>query len=98
MGYAYPSAFPVDEISVIVPILKGKLPGTPEAIHAAWVLVGYGLSQGVPFEAGVKALSADDAVYCLEAGLAGVIPWDRVIAMLLPLILEWIQKKLTEPK
>lgn len=97
MAYNYPPSFPVDEIGVIVPILKGKLPGTPEAVHAAWVLVGYGLSQGLPFEPDkMKALSADDAVLCLQAGQAGVIPWGKVIALLLPLILEWIQKQLSE--
>ena len=102
--YPYPVNFPVEAVGVLLPILKGKVPAAASAIHAGWEVVGYGLLQMIPdsqvtaegtFTADEVALWLETAESASGTSAALAIPWERIIAFLLPLILEWIQKKLT---
>lgn len=94
----YPDTFPAHEVAVLLPILRGKVPPGSEAVHAGWVVVGFGLSQILPVDGEVKSLSLTGSEVAnlldVEVGTAAAVPWDKIIAFLLPLILEWLSKKI----
>ena len=53
----YPANFPIDEVQVLLPLLRGQVPEVGQAVHSAWVIMGYGLSQQLPVR-----INAQDSV------------------------------------
>ena len=92
-----------EEAAYLAPLVIGQAPGDlRKAIHCGCVLVDYGAglivsgsavssdltAEGVQSYLGLLAISDVNSVAMIN------IPWDKLIAFLLPLILEWIKKKL----
>jgi len=98
-----------DAATTVVAVLRGDA-GTPkiEAAHAAWVIVGFGLSRIDQHNAAVKGatrFSPDtaaahaqlaDALDDLKGNgihAAGKVPWDQVITLLLALVQQWLNNQ-----
>lgn len=98
--YPYPSSFPTEEVGVLLPILRGKVPPTDQAVQAGWVVVGYGASKLQPAQVTISAattVTAESLADQLEA--AGVLnhasmalPWETLLPILTNLLLTWLTK------
>ena len=99
--YSYPNLSEAVEGAKVV-IAKIKDPSSiswSDAAQAGWVVQGYGQSMILP-EGSSVALSNVACLACLEsfvssdATAAATIPWDQIVSWLVPLILEWLSKRL----
>lgn len=71
MATAYPKMFPVDEVQTLLPVLRGQVPEVGTAVHAAWVIVGYGLGQQLPVR--IDALTVRPSLNLLTDGAVATI-------------------------
>lgn len=99
--YPYPTQFPTEEVGVLLPILRGKVPPTDMAVQAGWVIVGYGASQLKPGQVTIsEALYTPDGLAnSLEQAMtAGVphasiaLPWETILPLLSNLLIQWLLK------
>ncbi|NBW13415.1 MAG: hypothetical protein EBR82_35945 [Caulobacteraceae bacterium] len=92
----YPTEFPKEALAMALEAIRGDLPPTQEAAHAAWVVAGYALAQtigGGPIVS--SGYQTDEEM--LEAALQqepqpgvsqGIFPWAMVAQIVIRLILE----------
>lgn len=92
----YPTEFPREALTLALEAIRGDLPPTQEAAHAAWVVAGYALAQTIGGGPIVSSGYQTD-IETLEAALQqesqpgvaqGIFPWAIVAQIVIRLILE----------
>ncbi len=97
--YAYPESLPTHAFAVLVDAVRGTMPpeGTTHVVHAAWEVLGFGLSMGLPDHPiilGGPPVSDMEAGHILTAASkesdpkSGAIPW----AVILQIAFELLQR------
>ena len=96
---SYPVEFPQEALMMVLDLTRGRVAGTPEAVHACWNVAGYALARTI-VEGQVivgncitddgdiiqEALKARDDE---EAASQGIFPWLSVLAIVLRLIAKY---------
>lgn len=65
----YPETLPTDALMTLLDVVRGKTDAS-KAVHAAWNILGYGLSQGFPVQQGIGDHSDAATAEALEALIA----------------------------
>ena len=69
----YPNSLPTDALITLLDVVRGKIDSS-KAVHAAWNLLGFGLSQGFPLQQGIGDASDGAIAEAIEALLASQNP------------------------
>lgn len=100
MLYPYPTEVPLQEaVQIVLDAVKLRVVDYKEACHAAWQIVGYGLSQWDPHVykySRRKKFTDKEVIQHLESlvGNKGLsdIPWNLLIPLLIQLIEKFLKK------
>jgi len=65
----YPLNLPTDALITLLDVVRGKVDAS-KAVHAAWIILGYGLAQGFPVQQGIGDHSDAATSEALEALIA----------------------------
>jgi hypothetical protein len=65
----YPLSLPTDALMTLLDVVRGKVDAS-KAVHAAWNILGYGLSQGFPVQQGIGDSSDATTAEALEVLIA----------------------------
>ena len=98
ISIGYPSVLPLDELRTLYAKAKGETISTPELLHAAWVVSGYGLSQfGGALPVGESDSETLEPLAALETLVAPVPPIGGIAASLVwPVVIKLALKILSE--
>lgn len=92
-----PAAVPMAEIMVVVNRIRGIETDNVRAAYAGTVVLGYGICT-LPHEERIgdaPPMSEEDVCKMLETAdrMQGVIPWASLLAVIGPLVLEWLKNR-----
>lgn len=101
MILAYPQDFPAIALSIIMDKLRGKEIANETAVHAAWVVTGYALSNVLPDQpkivgsvVGDAALEADLIEKLLvehqQKAITGIIPFAILAEIAMGLLVKFL--------
>jgi hypothetical protein len=91
----YPTEFPQEALIMALDLTRGKVAGTPEAVHACWNVAGYALARTIGSGPAITGATGDSDVEVIEQALLqgpasqvtqGLFPWGLVVTIMLKLL------------